>query len=166
MSDLQSRFSRLAAHQNESTPQPPTEGTTTAQKQAALKTAAAFHKDPGSVSVADARSAASTFNNFRLRHGDQVAAGAKTANSLNQKYGVADRLSAHTRTNQPAEQTTSSMTSPAPVPPSPLSTSMLGKKKAPPPPPRKRAGLHVPAHPSPPADDEPPPLPMATKPRF
>ncbi|CAI4217830.1 unnamed protein product [Parascedosporium putredinis] len=47
---------------------------------------------PSTVSFQDARSAASTANNFRQRHGDQVASAARTANSFNQKYGISDRV--------------------------------------------------------------------------
>ncbi|MCJ1314539.1 hypothetical protein MMC25_008221 [Agyrium rufum] len=67
-------------------------GTTWAQKQAALKTASSFRNDPSSVSFSDARSAASTANNFRERHGEQVSSGMRTANGLNQKYGLAGKL--------------------------------------------------------------------------
>ncbi|KAI0016669.1 hypothetical protein F4780DRAFT_758246 [Xylariomycetidae sp. FL0641] len=60
----------------------PTTGTTWAQKQAALKTAADLRRDPSSVSFADARAAAGTANNFRQRHGDQVQAGVSAAGKL------------------------------------------------------------------------------------
>lgn len=70
----------------------PSQGTTLAQKKAALKTAAAFRKDPSSVSLADAKATASTMNNFRERHGEQVASGMKSANALNQKYDISSKL--------------------------------------------------------------------------
>ena len=96
LNELQSRFSRLSASSSNS--EAPSQGTTFAQKQAALRTASAFRNDPSSVSLSDARNAASTANNFRERHGDQVAAGWKSANSLNQKYGLADKVGKYTNT--------------------------------------------------------------------
>jgi len=91
---LQSRFSRMSTSSSNS--EAPSQGTTFAQKQAALRTASAFRNDPSSVSLSDARNAASTANNFRERHGDQVASGWKSANSLNQKYGIADKVGKYT----------------------------------------------------------------------
>lgn len=72
----------------------PSQGTTWAQKQAALRTASTFHKDPTSVSLADTRAAASVATNFRDRHGGQVKTGVGAANTLNQKYGLAGRVGA------------------------------------------------------------------------
>ncbi|KAA8568357.1 hypothetical protein EYC84_007393 [Monilinia fructicola] len=96
LSELQSRFSKLTTSPNPpnstSNPPPPTSGTTFAQKQAALKTASAFHKDPTSISLAEARTAASTANNFRERHGEQVKSGWASANKINTKYGIADKV--------------------------------------------------------------------------
>ncbi len=97
MNELQNRFARL----NTSTTPPQEQaqaaapgqgGTTWAQKQAALKTASQFHKDPSQVSFSDAKAAAGTANNFRQRHGEQVAAGYGKAQGWNQKYGVADKV--------------------------------------------------------------------------
>ncbi|KAL7274022.1 hypothetical protein RUND412_003093 [Rhizina undulata] len=67
---------------------PPKEGTTFAQKKAAIKTANAFYKDPTSISLADAKAAAATGKNIHDRHGDQVAAGYKKANEL----GITDKV--------------------------------------------------------------------------
>jgi hypothetical protein len=75
-----------------SPPPPPSQGTTFAEKQAALRTASNFRNNPGSVSFSDAKAAASTANNFRERHGDQVAAGWKAGNAANKKFGLADRM--------------------------------------------------------------------------
>ena len=94
LNELQSRFSRMSTLSSNS--EAPSQGTTLAQKQAALRTASAFRNDPSSVSLSDARNAASTANNFRERHGDQVASGWKSANSLNQKYGLADKVGKYT----------------------------------------------------------------------
>lgn len=144
LGELQSRFGKL----NTGSSQPaatPGGGTTFAQKQAAFNTARSFHKDPSSVSFSDMRSAASTANNFRERHGEQVAAGVKTANGLNQKYGVVDRVN--------SVASGSGAASTASPPPGPV-----GKKPPPPPPPKKK-GLTDNGAPS------PPPVPLSSKPR-
>ncbi|KAF4332912.1 gmp synthase [Fusarium beomiforme] len=165
MSELQNRFSRLgtSSNTNAATPPPPSEGTTWTQKQAALKTASSFQKDPSSVSFSDARAAASTANNFRQRHGEQVAAGAKTANNLNQKYGLLDKAqSSYAKFQGNQNQSQGEDTASAPT--SPGVSNAIGKKKPPPPPPKKKPALIGAS--APPTDDEPPPIPMATKPQF
>lgn len=86
------KYSDLSPIQKAPSPGSPSQGTTLAQKKAALKTAAAFRKDPSSVSLADAKATASTMNNFRERHGEQVASGMKSANALNQKYDISSKL--------------------------------------------------------------------------
>lgn len=139
------------------------------QKQAALRTASNFHKDPKSVSMADARSAASTFNNFRQRHGEQVAAGVKSANNLNQKYGIADKVGKYAgqASGQQQQQAGNSSTASTPLSPPPGLVNALGKKKPPPPPPpKKKPQIGGAPQPTPPGDDEPPPIPLATKPTF
>ena len=88
---LQSRFSKLST-----TSPPPNQGTTMQQKQDALRTASAFHKDPSSISLSDAKATASTANNFRERHGDQVAAGGRWAGAMNKKYDVAGKVNGYT----------------------------------------------------------------------
>lgn len=140
------------------------------QKQAALRTASNFHKNPSTVSMADARSAASTFNNFRQRHGEQVASGVKSANNLNQKYGISDKIGHYAgRVGQQQEGTTGNAgAAPSPLSPPPGLVSAIGKKKPPPPPPKKKPQLSS-APAAPPGqgdDDEPPPIPLATKPTF
>ncbi|EKG12447.1 hypothetical protein MPH_10403 [Macrophomina phaseolina MS6] len=144
LGELQSRFSRMSTGSSQPAASPGG-GTTFAQKQAAFNTAKNFHKDPSSVSFSDMRSAASTANNFRERHGEQVAAGVKTANGLNQKYGVMDRVN--------SVASGSGVASAASPPPGPV-----GKKPPPPPPPKKKQ-LTEPGAPS------PPPIPLASKPR-
>lgn len=118
-----------------------------------MKTASQFHKDPSSVSFSDAKSAASTANNFRQRHGEQVASGMKAANNVNQKYGVADKVGAFSQRaqGQGAQQ-------------APQQTGIAGKKKPPPPPPKKKPELSA-AQPQQ-DDDAPPPIPMSTRPTF
>ena len=142
VNELQGRFAKM-----NTSPQEPSEaqGTTWAQKQAALKTASSLQKDPSSVSFADAKAAASTANNFRQRHGDQIAAGAQKANSLNQKYGIADKVGAYAGTQDPPAQ------------------AAAAKKKPPPPPPKKKPGLQGVAVTQ---DGAPPPIPMSTRPNF
>lgn len=175
MNELQSRFSKFGGFGKSSTPSPPpaqgapAQGTTWAQKQAALKTMSDFKKNPSSVSFADAKSAASTANNFRERHGEQVASGVKTANSLDQKYGVSGKVGGYLgnaggggstgaeagRTPSPAQSHLSTISSAA---------GLLGKKKPPPPPPPKKkpelGGNSVDAG----DEDTPPPVPMSTRP--
>ncbi|KAF2843796.1 hypothetical protein M501DRAFT_926044 [Patellaria atrata CBS 101060] len=155
-SELQARFKGLSTRQP-STTETPSAGTTFAQKQAALKTAQSFRNDPASVSLADARSAAFTANNFRERHGEQVAQGWKTANGFNQKHGVVNRLNGYAGGSQEGVRS-------PPIASSPTTTDMpvnlvgsLGKKPPPPPPPKKKelGGVAV----------VPPPVPLGSKPR-
>jgi hypothetical protein len=186
LNELQSRFSRMSTSSSNS--EAPSQGTTFAQKQAALRTASAFRNDPSSVSFSDARNAASTANNFRERHGDQVASGWKSANSLNQKYGLADKVGKYTSPAsngpvaalEPAASPASNgpiatlqpATSPAsngPIatlqPAANLSIEMrdntIAAKKAPPPPPKKKPELAG----APTAGAGPPPVPVARKPK-
>ncbi|KAK1967112.1 hypothetical protein LZ32DRAFT_605009 [Colletotrichum eremochloae] len=176
MNELQTRFANLGKSSGQpSSPPPPTEGTTMEQKQAALRTASNFHKNPSSVSMSDARSAASTFNNFRQRHGEQVASGVKSANNLNQKYGISDKVGKYAgQVGQQQEGTTGSAgagAAPGPLSPPSGLVNAIGKKKPPPPPPPKKKPELSGSSPAPPApglgdDDEPPPIPLATKPTF
>lgn len=155
LGELQSRFSRLTTSSNTTKPEAPTQGTSFAQKQAAIKTASQFRNDPSSVSLSDARAAASTANNFRERHGEQVAAAARTANNMNQRYDMANKLSrfaGHT----PIQKT---QTVEAPEQVQIRDNAIAKKKPPPPPPPAKRAGLAAGTGP-------PPPIPLASKPRF
>jgi uncharacterized protein involved in copper resistance len=158
LGELQNRFSKMrtseqAQPQQDSQSQ---QGTTWAQKQAAVKTASQFHKDPSSVSFADAKSAASTANNFRERHGEQVASGMRAANNVNQKYGVADKVGAFSQRAQ-GQQTQQPVHAPQ-------QSGIAGKKKPPPPPPKKKPELSAmqPAH----DEDAPPPIPTSTRPTF
>ena len=152
LSELQSRFPRLSTN----SPSSPTQGTSFAQKQAALKTASSFRNDPSSISLADAKATASTANNFRERHGDQVAAGWKNAGALNKKYDIANKANAfggHGAVSPQAETVPVSagidihgqVSSPA-------------KKRAPPPPPKKPINESHGAA-------SPPPIPVYSKPK-
>lgn len=162
LNELQSRFSRLSSSSAPTSETAPNQGTTFAQKQAALKTASSFRNDPSSVSLADARTAASTANQFRERHGEQVKSGWQSANKLNAKYGIADKVSSYgSQVPSESSQTGSQQPEPAELPAMTPSPSLLGKKK-PPPPPMKRAGLSGNTVFSPGA---PPPIPLASKPK-
>lgn len=155
LNELPSRFSKLSTSSLK--PDPATQGTSFAQKQAALKTASSFHKDPSAVSLADARNAASNANNFRERHGDQVASGWKSASGLNQKYGISNRLNSYT-----SNGSTSPVVAATPPPTSPLATNASpfpAKKPAPVPPP-KRIGANGSS------TQAPPPVPLSSKPTF
>ena len=153
LSGLQSRFSKLSTESSSPPPTSPAGGTSFAQKQDALRTASNFHKDPSSVSLSDAKATASTANNFRERHGEQVAAGGKWANSMNKKYDVANRVNglaggsaAPPQQQQPNPEEGASASPWADQPSS-------GFKKAPPPP--------VPTARKP----GPPPVPLGSKPK-
>lgn len=101
------KYSDFSPIQKASGPDSPSQGTTLAQKKGALKTAAAFRKDPSSVSLADAKTTASTMNNFRERHGEQVASGMKSANALNQKYDISSKLAGQDPTRHDSGGTSS-----------------------------------------------------------
>lgn len=153
LSELQSRFSKLSTSTSSPT-ESPAAGTTWAQKQAALKTASSFRDDPSSVSLSDARAAANTANNFRERHGEQVKAGYQSANRLNTKYGIADKVQSYAGDAQDAGNPQIELRdNTAPL-------SVLGKKKPPPPPPAKKPSLGGMAK-----GGAPPPIPLSTKPQ-
>ncbi|KAL7626814.1 hypothetical protein AAE478_003588 [Parahypoxylon ruwenzoriense] len=166
LGELQSRFSRLGTSSSSLSkhePPPPAQGTTWAEKQAALKTAASFRKDPSSVSLADAKAAAGTAHNFHQRHGDQVASGLKTAHGLGQRFGVNERVfgSGSGGAGAGAEQQNSNGQG-SPTSPMGQIAGVLGKKKPPPPPPAKKAELSGTRSQGAP----PPPVPMGTRPKF
>ncbi|KAK8149279.1 hypothetical protein G3M48_007673 [Beauveria asiatica] len=184
MNELQNRFARFNTSSSTNTQEqpaaaaaPPSQGTTWAQKQAALKTAAQAHKNPSQVSLADARAAAGTANNFRQRHGEQIAAGYGKAQGWNQKYGVADKVGGFASKFQggtaaaaaTATTTTTQEQGTAAAPQETGTTTLAaadGKKKPPPPPPpKKKPGLVSAAEPTA-AEDGPPPIPMSTRPNF
>jgi hypothetical protein len=158
MSELQSRFARLKPSSSPSPPAAETTttttttnaagGTTPAQKATALRTAAAFQRDPSSVSLSDARSAAATAHNFGERHGQQVASGLRAVGGLQARFGGGDATGADTG----------------------AATAAAAKKKPPPPPPpKKRFGLGVGVGQGQRGDEgeaPPPPVPMATRPTF
>lgn len=161
---------------------PPSQGTSFAQKQAALRTASQFRTDPSSVSLADARSSAATANNFRERHGEQVATGWKGANALNKKYDVAKRVNGgiagqnngnastvredegpvtmrdNSNTASPSPAGGGESMSPASSPWANEQSQSAFRKAPPPPPPVKRTGMGS-------SGVGPPPVPMGSKPR-
>lgn len=155
LNELQPAFSKLSS--KSPTAETPSQGTSFAQKQAALKTASSFRNDPSSISLSDAKATASTANNFRERHGDQVAAGWRKGNALNKKYGVMDKINSQgsndaTSTLSQAETT---------LPPSdnhPESLPSFKRKPPPPPLPKKIASE---SH----SMNSPPPIPLASKPK-
>ena len=153
VSELQSRFARMNSGTATSPQSPPAEGTTLEQKQAAFKTAQNFHKDPSTVTMADAQSAASTANNFRARHQEQISAGAQKANGWNKKYNVTGRLNTflEKQASPVAEQPPAEMPGTVASPTSPN----INRRPPPPPPPKKPSGMHA-----------PPPVPLGTKPSF
>lgn len=173
ISGLQSRFGAMTTSPTASSPTPPSapsQGTSFAQKQAALHTASQFRTDPSSITLSDARNSAATANNFRERHGEQVATGWKGANALNKKYDVANRVNgiadpngsaSPARENGPItmQDKTTSPTGGGSTPASPWANepSQSAFRKPPPPPPMKRTGTKSSA--------APPPVPMGSKPK-
>ncbi|KAL8649997.1 MAG: hypothetical protein Q9226_005332 [Calogaya cf. arnoldii] len=149
LSELQSRFSGFSTKAQDT--EPPNQGTSVADKQAAMRTAQSFRNDPSSVSLADARNTAATANNFRERHGDQVNAGWKSANAMNKKYDIANRA------NSVVSQTGTSSSNEIQPNHSPV-FSPSSHKRAPPPPPQKPSFSGASA-------SSPPPVPLSSKPR-
>lgn len=152
LEELQSRFSRFGTSSPAS--ETPSQGTSFAQKQAALRTASSFRNDPTSVSLSDARNAASTANNFKQRHGDQISAGWKSAQNLNNKYGVADKVGRYNTTTHTDDDDAGG--------PIMMQDNTVVAKKKPPPPPKKKPGLGMTAD----TGEGPPPLPLASKPKL
>lgn len=173
VNELQARFSQMSTSSS-ADQTPPAQGTTLAEKQAALRTAQNFRNDPSSVSAADARSAASTANNFRQRHGDQIQAGMKKISGLNEKYGITKRFNNFVEDHRSPASTAPGPQheQPPPQPPRPqpdrtgsaVDREALNRRKPPPPPPpRKKPEMQsTSVHSRPPP---PPPLPLDTKPR-
>ena len=165
---LQSRFAKLST----TSPPPADQGTTMQQKQDTLRIASAFHKDPSSISLSDAKATAETANNFRERHGEQVATGGRWAGAMNKKYDIAGKVNGYT-SGSAGGSNSHGQTSPSPETnlspwanePSaghnatlPLranaqSPTMGGFKKAPPPPPPQSRPTG------------PPPIPVGSKPK-
>ncbi|KAF4506380.1 hypothetical protein G6O67_006470 [Ophiocordyceps sinensis] len=115
--------------------------------------------------LSHASSESSTANNFRQRHGDQVEAGIKRTNHLNQKYGVTNKVGAFVNREhqgQAGQATVGDSGLPAMGPGLPVK-----KKPPPPPPPKKKPGFGEQTRPAAGGNDEaPPPIPMSTRPAF
>ena len=155
LGELHTKFSGLSTRPPASEPAS-AGGTSLAQKQAALKTASSFRKDPTSVSLSDAKATAATANNFRERHGGQVASSFQTANALNQKYNVAGQ-SSHDTNDIPVKEGVRPSSS---ANDSSHSLPFIIKKKPPPPPPPKR-GMGSDTD----STGPPPPVPLSSRPR-
>ncbi|KAI9802136.1 MAG: hypothetical protein M1833_002057 [Piccolia ochrophora] len=145
---LQSRLAKVSLSSQSSSA--PDTGTSLEQKQAALRTAYSFKNDPGSISMNDARTAATTANNFKERHGDQVAQGWNSANKLNNKYGIAQKV----------QQQTSSVNQTPVAEQSTTHDAATVVKKPPPPPPKKKELTQLSS-----AGVTPPPVPVSSKPK-
>ncbi|EPS40438.1 hypothetical protein H072_5731 [Dactylellina haptotyla CBS 200.50] len=177
ISELSNRFSSKRPSSSPSTKETgaanPPEGTTWAQKQTALKTTAQFRKEPASVSMSEAASAAQTANNLRQRHGDQLVQGYQRAQAM----GIVDQVSgsspaeakpqripsqakwgdlASRATKNASEYSNSSSIASEAVTGTPSLGPIAAKKKPPPPP--KPKDLETSSPP-------PPPIPLASKPR-
>ncbi|KAL8634637.1 MAG: hypothetical protein Q9228_007773, partial [Teloschistes exilis] len=152
--ELQSRFSKFSTKSQD--PASSSQGTSLAEKKAAMSTAQSFRNDPSSVSLSDARSTAATANNFRERHGDQVAAGWKSANAVNKKYDVANRVNSYNAQGGDSSQAQEPQSPSNPIA-APSSTTPL-HKRPPPPPPQKPSFSGG-------SGASPPPVPLSSKPR-
>ena len=153
LNELHARFSGPST--KPSTSETPSQGTSFAQKQAALKTASSFRNDPSSVSLSDAKATAATARNSQARHGDQVAAGWKSAHAFSSKYDVAGKV--ENLTGSPGASGQEAIPSADSPPNEPQSTT---KNQPLPLPPPKRANAW-----SPPGAT-PPPVPLSSKPKF
>lgn len=170
--------------------QAPAQGTTWAEKQAALRTASNMQKDPSSVTMSDASSAARTANTFRERHQDSINAAGARASEWNKKYNVTGRLNSFLEkhssptTEDPPQQlqqqpgavgvNTSAQVQlppahqpqqPTQPPQSPEITASISRKPPPPPPPKKPANMHGSINSSA-GTTSPPPVPLGTKPSY
>lgn len=170
LGSLSSRFGKLSTAAPPPSSAAASQGTSMQQKQDALRTASMLRNDPSSVSLSDARATASTANNFRERHGDQVAAGGKWAGAMNNKYGIANKVNNYAGTPGEAAQA-SPVAEPVAASPWAGEPSQSGPitmrdntatppaasafKKPPPPPPAARK----------PGVASPPPVPLGSKPR-
>jgi hypothetical protein len=101
MSELQSRFSRMNSSESASQVQPAaaTSPPTMQQTTSAFNTAQNFRRDPSSVSVSDAKDAATTANSaarsasaFREKHSGSIAAAQQRGNAFNNKYQIQSRF--------------------------------------------------------------------------
>lgn len=139
----------------------PREGTTFAEKKAAMTTASSFYKNPASVSFSDASAALKTGRNFQQRHGDQVASGYKKAQDmgLDKKIQGYGDLYASKNGTGGATALINSLPTPPPALPTKKSPSLAqlpnvsaiisgssgqGRKKPPPPLPKKKPMLPPP----------------------
>ena len=150
LSSLSSRFSKASVSSADAGS--PDQETSFAQKQAALRTASSLQKDPTSVSFADAKAAAITANNFKERHGSQVAQGWKATSRLSDNLGLTPQ-----KNFQEPAVVDEAVQTPAEPPPLGGQSSL---KKRPPPPPKKKELSDSTA-----GAVEPPPIPLASKPQ-
>ena len=92
------------------------------------------------MNTADAREAVSTANNFRQRHGEEVAKGWGVGQGLNKKYGIANKMQGYAEGagQSSGERSGQEATNTGAVPetsnPWASQVSAGFKKKAPPPP--------------------------------
>lgn len=121
LSELQSRFSRMNSPTSNNSTTSPTPNTTSPQttpppptwqqSQSAVRTASNFHRNPSSVSAADAKSAATTAQAagqsaaaFREKHKESINAAGQRANAFNQKYKVQTRFEKFLDKHAPLEE--------------------------------------------------------------
>ncbi|EXJ54874.1 uncharacterized protein A1O5_12940 [Cladophialophora psammophila CBS 110553] len=160
------------AYATQPQPQSSAQGTTWAEKQAAMRTAQSAYKDPASVSAADASSAVRTANSFRERHQDSINAAGAKANQWNKKYNVTGRLNSflekHSSSDDPQPPNGANAGGTAPMQPSLQNqtaemAASISRKPPPPPPPKKPATMHGSVGST---GVAPPPVPLGTKPSY
>lgn len=175
-------------YQNNHPANTPKEGTTFAEKKAAMTTASSFYKNPASVSFSDASAALKTGRNFQQRHGDQVASGYKKAQDMGLDKKIQGYGDLYASKNGAGGATALINSLPPALPtkklPSPNSPAQLpnvsaiisgssghGKKKPPPPLPKKKPVLPPPrtrpiitSSPSHHGSTPPPIIPRGTRP--
>lgn len=164
----------------------PNKGATSEQKQATLLTAADLYNGPSPVRMSDALCPASTFDNVRRRHGNEVRSGVRHANKLGNMYSITgytgtppspadEPESGHIqeRVARQLEHSQALVTYPVARKTSPPVREFLEKKKPPPPPPKRMhlagSGTKQPGvttRDGGKINDQPPPVPMATKPNL
>ena len=157
INELQTRFAQMPNGRRKENPDSTaSSGTTTAQKESALKTANSFRNDPSSVSISDAKASAATARNFQQRHGSQLKEGLDKANSLSQERGPGNE--AHEAAQYLSPTTTTEDSN--------IASAVAVKRKPPPPPKRNKPLVSGPdEHQQVVSESGAPPVPLASKPR-
>lgn len=158
VNELQSRFARMS--HNSSTPSSPSgQGPISAPNlSSSYSTINKARADPSSVSLSDARNAATTANAVNQRYGSQIGSGLRASGLVS---GNGTESESTQNINSSGFSRAASLVNAA---------GAVGKKPPPPPPPAKRSGLGSAPQSNLPQGDGagsgPPPVPLGSKPRF